>query len=573
MSCGLPIKPVDKPLYGLGSTTVPSVRAVGMTQASVAVDDLCPDLVTLLVVSDMVQVPDVIIGRAWLDLPEFVYHKSGGRLYIYKAEPYDGGTEVAVDALGNEADYLQAVEVDVLLVKKPLLKTEFGYVNSELSVDDEAALLGLVNEYRDCFATSLYELGCTPLMTVGIHEVPNSRPVVCRPYKTTRTDREEISKIVQEWKSSGVVVDTVSPYASPVLLVKQDGINRLCVDYRRLNKQTIRQHYPLPDMSEQLEALAAGKMFIQLDSASGYLQIPLTPEAAEKTAFITADTTDQFTRMPFGLSSAVAEFTRLMQYVLGPLQGKTVHNYLDDMVIDGSDWPDLLTKLRTVLERLKSAALTLKPSKYLFGTKSIEFLGLVVGGGEIRPRLKKTRAINEYPVSEDAHSLRRFLGLASFFRRFIPNFALIAAPLNKLTRKGERFCWREEHEVAFRELQTALVSDTVLTLFRPDAATTELHTDTSTIGLGAMLLQSVKLDHLLRVVYYTSRKTSNAETRYHSSKLELLCLVWSMNKVRPLYSSLYNHLEQVLSPSRRRRLIHRLSMRATTFTFASNLEH
>lgn len=118
-----------------------------------------------------------------------------------------------------------------------------------------------------------------------------------------------------------------------------------------------------------------------------------------------------------------------------------------------------------MLERLKSAALTLKPSKCLFGTKSIEFLGFVVGGGEIRPGRKKTRAINEYPVPEDAHLLRRFHGLASFFRRFIPKFALIAVPLNKLTKKGEKFCWCEEHEAAFHELQTALVSDTDLTLF------------------------------------------------------------------------------------------------------------
>lgn len=109
---------------------------------------------TLLVVSDTVQVPDVIIGRAWLYLPEVAYHKSGGRLHIYKAEPYDGGTEVAIDTLGNEADYQHAVEVDVLPVKEPLRTTDFGYVNPELSVGDEAALLGLVNEYRDCFATS-----------------------------------------------------------------------------------------------------------------------------------------------------------------------------------------------------------------------------------------------------------------------------------------------------------------------------------------------------------------------------------------------------------------------------------
>jgi len=128
--------------------------------------------------------------------------------------------------------------------------------------------------------------------------------------------------------------------------------------------------------------------------------------------------------------------------------------------------------------------------------------------------------------------VRRFLGLASFFRRFIPKFALIAAPLTRLTRKGEKFCWEEEHEDAFRKLQRTLVSGTVLTLFRSDAATTELHTDVSVIGLGAMLMQSMSLGDPLRVVYYASRKTSDAETRYHSSKLELLCMVWSIHKLR-----------------------------------------
>jgi len=221
--------------------------------------------------------------------------------------------------------------------------------------------------------------------------------VVCRTYKT-QADREEISRIVSESKCHGVMVETVSPYASPVLLVKQPGKNRLCVDYRRLNKQTIRQHYLLPDMLEQLKPLAVGRLFVQLDLASGYLQIPLTTEAAEKIAFITADTTGQFTRMPFGLSGAVAEFTRLMQRNTRAASREILRNYLDDMVIDGRDWPDLLMKIELVLDKLKDAKLTLKLTKCLFGTTQIEFLGFVVGEGEIRPGRAKTRAISNYLV-------------------------------------------------------------------------------------------------------------------------------------------------------------------------------
>jgi len=148
---------------------------------------------------------------------------------------------------------------------------------------------------------------------------------MCKLYKTTAADRVEIDGYVSDWKHCGLVVETSSPYASPVLLVKQSaGKNRLCVAYRRLNKQTLRQHFPLPDMNEQLHSLGNSTLFVQLDLASGYLQIPLTNEADAKTAFITEDTTDQFTRMPFGLSGAVAEFTRLMRHVLGLLLGEIV---------------------------------------------------------------------------------------------------------------------------------------------------------------------------------------------------------------------------------------------------------
>jgi len=182
--------------------------------------------------SDTVQVPNIIVGRVWLDLPRVAYHKSGGRLHLYEAESCDGETEVAADVFGSEADYLHVVEVDALPVKEPLCVVDFRYVDPELTIDDEKGLLELVNEYRECFAKNLNELGYTSLMTVDIN-------------------------------------------TSPVLLVKQNCKGELCVDYRRLNKQTLCQHYPLPDMTEQLKV--TGILFVQLDLVSGYLKIPLTP--------------------------------------------------------------------------------------------------------------------------------------------------------------------------------------------------------------------------------------------------------------------------------------------------------
>lgn len=531
--CGLQPRPVERALYGLGSTTVPSMKTVGEVLLEIVVDGVSAGEVLALVVPDEVQRPDVIVGRSWLDAPTVAYRKENMSLYLYKAEPVADVVEPTVTVLGTDAEYLHVVEAVENTVPEPLVETDFAHVNREVSDSERADLLALVNEFRDCFAKNLSELGCTPLISMNINEEPNSRPVACRPYKTSAADREEIAKIVAEWKEHGLVEETQSPYASPVLLVKQaGGKNRLCVDYRRLNKQTVRQHFPLPDMIEQLESLAGSKMFTQLDLASGYLQIPMTAEASEKTAFITADTTGQFSRMPFGLSGAVAEFTRLMQHVLGPLRGKIVRNYLDDMVIDGVNWGDMLSKLRLVLERLRHACLTLKPSKCSFGCTSIEFLGFIVEDGKIRPGLEKTNAIAAYPAPTDVHAIRRFLGLTGFFRRFVNRYAFIAEPLTRLTRKDAVFEWTKLQENAFNQLRKCLTEAPVLTMFRADAAAIELHTDASAAGLGAMLLQATKAGDPLHLVYCASRKTSEAETRYHSSKLELLCVVWAMNKLR-----------------------------------------
>lgn len=197
--CGLSIKVVERPLYGLGSTTVPSTRTIGEPNAEIWVDGMCPGAQQVLIVSDVVQGPDVIVGRMWLDMPTVSYHKTGGQLYIYQAEPNVGETEITAVTLDSEADYLHTVEVSADLPKRrPLTKEDLGLMSPNLTNIECNDLLNLINRYRSCFALDLSELGCTPLMTVDINELPGSRLVVCRPCKTMAADREEIAKIVSD---------------------------------------------------------------------------------------------------------------------------------------------------------------------------------------------------------------------------------------------------------------------------------------------------------------------------------------------------------------------------------------
>lgn len=194
--------------------------------------------------------------------------------------------------------------------------------------DEVNKLVTLLNDYRCCFAFNLGELGCISKIQIDI--VDDGQPVVCKPYRTSATERETISRIVREWKDEGIVTETKSPYASPVLLVStKDGDARLVVDYRRLNSQTVCKVFPAPNLDEHLEQLHGAKMFTTLDLASGYLQVPLTEAAKEKTAFITPSESGQFERMVFSIINAPYELSRLMQRILHPLKDKVTMWYLD----------------------------------------------------------------------------------------------------------------------------------------------------------------------------------------------------------------------------------------------------
>lgn len=367
---------------------------------------------------------------------------------------------------------------------------------------------------------------------MNIIETAGSQPVTIKPYRTSQKDRQTIADILSEWKHHGIISESTSPYASPVLLVnKSSGEKRLCVDYRKLNRQTVTDPFPMPDIDSQLSTLADGNIFTTLDLSNGFLQIPLSSEAKEKTVFVTEDTTAKFERMPFGLKGAPGTFQRLMSILFKDLRkAGRVSTYLDDIIIPSLNWDDMLVSLRQVFEVLRNSKLTLKPAKCVFGASQLDYLGFQISKGVIRPG-KKVDAIHLFPRPRDAHETR-FLGLARYFRRFIVNYALISSPLTKLTSKNTPFIWQTEQQTSFDILKTKLCAEPIVRMYNPKALITQVHTDASSVALSGILMQGDSIPDLY-MVYAVSKKTTKLESKYHSSRLELYVIIWTLNRLRP----------------------------------------
>lgn len=211
--------------------------------------------------------------------------------------------------------------------------------------------------------------------------------------------------------------------------------------------------FPTPNLDEHLEQLHGAKMFTTLDLALDYLQVPLIEGAKEKTAFITPSETGQFERMVFGLINAPYEFSRLMQRVLHHLKDKVAMSYLDDILVPSTSFADMISRLKQVLEALKGAKITLKISKYYFGFPEVAYLGFMLSAEGVRPGEQKVVAVKEFPKPNNKHEVRRFLGVCSFFRRFIPRYAVIAQPISDLLKDNVVFVWTASQESAFNDLK------------------------------------------------------------------------------------------------------------------------
>ncbi|KAI2660984.1 Retrovirus-related Pol polyprotein [Labeo rohita] len=296
------------------------------------------------------------------------------------------------------------------------------------------------------------------LTTVLQHDIKvnGARPIKQHAYRVNTVKRSIMRQEVNYLLENGLAKHSYSPWSSPCLLVpKPDGTFRFCTDFRKVNAVTVPDSYPLPRMEDCVDNIGSACFVSKLDMLKGYWQVPLTPQASEISAFVTPDNFLQYTAMAFGLRNAPATFQRLVNLVLAGVPN--CNAYLDDLVIYSADWTEHMRLLRTVFERLANANLTLNLAECEFGQATVTYLGKEVGQGQVRPVEAKVTAILEFPVPTARRELRRFLGMAGYYRSFCKNFSTIVSPLTALLSPSKSFDWSAECQYAFDCVKTCVM--------------------------------------------------------------------------------------------------------------------
>ena len=431
-------------------------------------------------------------------------------------------------------DVRQLPKEDGLGWRKKRLAELVGEPNL-LSGAQRQQLLKCLEKHHMTFCLEDQERGETDLVELHIRTgdaVPKKLPVRRMPFVV----RQEVARQLRKMQEVGVIQPSNSPWASPVVMVrKKDGTHRFCIDYRALNTVTKPDLFPLPRIDDLLDQLGNARFFSTLDLASGYWQIRVHQNSREKTAFITPQGLFEFQVMPFGLTNAPAVFQRLMQQVLAglnPDEGPDfVVVYIDDILVFSQTLEDHLEHLERVMERLEAASLKLKPAKCRFARHEVEYLGHQVTPEGLKTNDRLVAAVQDFPQPQNIRDARRFLGMSSYYRRFIPQFANIAQPLHSLTRKGASFHWSSECQEAFDTLKHKLTTAPVLAYPSCEKPYT-METDASLSGLGVVLSQ-VQDDGKLHPVAYASRSLSKSERNYSVTELETLAVVWAVTHFCP----------------------------------------
>ena len=411
-------------------------------------------------------------------------------------------------------------------------------LGEKLTEEMKTQLQQLMNENVEIWAWKEGDIGRTHVYAHAI-DTGGALPLKQRAYRLSSAEDEIVDREVEKWLAAGIVVESASPWASPVVLVQKKKLDptdaeekpkfRLCIDYRKLNSVTKADSFPLPIIQDALDSLGTSQHFSIIDLRSAFLQLPLHPNDREKTAFVTKQGLFEFTVLPFGLKNSPSIFQRLMSEVLRGLIGNTCMVFLDDIIVFSRTWEEHIQHLQEVFARLRDHNLHAHPEKSVIGTHELLYLGHIINAEGNQPDPNKIAAVAKIQPPTDTTNLRAFLGLIGYYRRFIPHFAARAAPLHQLLRKDQHYYWNEQCQTAFEDLRQALMEPPVLRRPAPGGQYI-LQTDWSSTAIAAVLCQ--KLDDKEHPVAYASKALTSAERNYAATEGECLAVVWACKYFR-----------------------------------------
>eukprot|EP00253_Pinus_taeda_P034845 PITA_34845 len=467
---------------------------------------------------------DILIGMDWLEKRWFVIN------FKTKIISYQ-------DELGNKQEIqgiLKPVQVRPIIAsqlakcirkKCQIYAVQVGLTSSK---NNKSTLenISVVHEFADVFPEEIPGLPPKRNLDFTIELVPGATPVSRAPYRMSVPELTELKMQLQELLDKKYICLSVSPWGAPVLFVrKKDGTFRMCIDYRQLNKLTIKNKYSLPRIDELFDQVKGATVFSKIDLRSRYHQIRIKEEDIAKTTFRTRYGNYEFMVLPFGLTNAPTTFMCLMNSVFHKYLDKFVLIFIDDILIYSRNIQEHEEHLRLVLQTLREHQLYAKYSKCDFYKEQIQYLGHIITKEGIAVDPEKIRTIMEWPIPKDVADIRSFMGLAGYYRRFAEGFSRVAYPITSLQKKGRTFKWTAECQQSFEQLKHLLTTALVLSIAGPEKDYV-VCTDASKEGVGGVLMQEGK------VIAYESRKLKEHEQKYSAYDLELTVVVHALKMWR-----------------------------------------
>lgn len=321
---------------------------------------------------------------------------------------------------------------------------------SELTYSQEEHLRHFI---KTKIPDSLQNPGITSL-TQHIIDVGDNAPIKQRCYLVSPKVQEAIRDEVDKMLAAGFIEPSFSEWSNPLVMVKKaNGKYRFCLDFRKVNSISRKDAYPLPNMTGILDKLRSAHYISTIDLSQAYFQIPLAEKCREITAFsVPGKGLYHFTRMPYGITGAPATFQRLLDKLIGPEMEPYAFTYLDDIVIATPTFEQHLEWLQRVIDKIDAAGLTINLEKCEFCRSQVKYLGFLVHKDGLKIDPEKMQPIMEYPAPKNLKQLRRLLGMASWYRRFLPQFATITEPFTRLLKKNKRWEWGDDQQKALEEL-------------------------------------------------------------------------------------------------------------------------